>query len=110
MELIVWRVTPTWAASSAWDHSRRNKVVQTVLHPVVDKLGISRKGRRVGLHAFRHTVASMLLQTAGAAVAQRQLRHADPATTLGIYGHVLGGDQREAMGRLNRYSQPSSSD
>jgi integrase len=78
----------------------RNKVVQTVLHPVVDKLGISRKGRRVGLHAFRHTVASMLLQTAGAAVAQRQLRHADPATTLGIYGHVLGDDQREAMGQI----------
>src|SRR5882724_12978351 len=22
MELIVWRVTPTWAASLAWDHSR----------------------------------------------------------------------------------------
>jgi hypothetical protein len=22
MELIVWRVTPTWAASFAWDHSR----------------------------------------------------------------------------------------
>jgi integrase len=76
----------------------RNKVVQTILHPVVDKLGISRKGRRVGLHAFRHTIASMLLQTAGAAVAQRQLRHADPATTLG--GHVLGDDQREAMGLI----------
>jgi integrase len=78
----------------------RNEVVQTVLHPIVDKLGISRKGRRVGLHAFRHTVASMLLETAGAAVAQRQLRHADPATTLGIYGHVLGDDQREAMGQI----------
>lgn len=78
----------------------RNKVVQTILHPIVDKLSISRKGRRVGLHAFRHTVASMLLQTAGAAVAQRQLRHADPATTLGIYGHVLGHDQREAMNQI----------
>jgi len=78
----------------------RNKVVQTVLHPVVDKLGISRKGRRVGLHAFRHGLASMLLQTTGAAVAQRQLRHADPATTLGIYGHVLGDDQRVAMGEI----------
>ena len=87
----------------------RNKVVQQVLHPVVGKLGISRKGRRVGLHAFRHTVASMLLQTAGAAVAQRQLRHADPATTLGIYGHVLGDDQREAMGQIESVLlQPSS--
>jgi integrase len=78
----------------------RNKVVQTVLHPVVDKLGISRKGRRVGLHAFRHWLASALLQTTGAAVAQRQLRHSDPATTLGIYGHVLGDDQRDAMGQI----------
>jgi Phage integrase family len=43
----------------------RNKVVQTVLQPALDKLGISRKGRRVGLHAFRHTLASMLLQTTG---------------------------------------------
>jgi integrase len=84
----------------------RNKVVQTVLHPVVDKLGISRKGRRVGLHGFRHTVASLLLQKAGAAVAQRQLRHADPATTLG-YGHVLGDAQREAMSQIESVlSQP----
>ena len=78
----------------------RNKVVQTVLHPVVDKLGISRKGRRVGLHAFRHALASMLLQTTGAAVAQRQLRHAEPATSLGIYGHVLGDDQRDGMAEI----------
>lgn len=85
----------------------RNKVVQKVLHPVVDKLGISRKGRRVGLHGFRHWLASMLLQTTGAAVAQRQLRHADPATTLGTYGHVLGDDQREAMGQIESVlSQP----
>jgi integrase len=74
----------------------RNKVVSTVLHPVLDRLGISRKGRRVGLHGFRHTLASMLLQSTGVTVAQQQLRHADAATTLG-YGHVLGDAQREAM-------------
>lgn len=75
----------------------RNKVVQKVLHPVLDKLKISRKGRRVGLHAFRHHLASRLLQTTGVAVAQRQLRHSDPNTTLGHYGHILGNDHREAM-------------
>ena len=75
----------------------RNKVVQTVLQPALDKLGINRKGRRVGLHAFRHTLASMLLQTTGVAVAQRQLRHADASTTLGHYGHILGNDHREAV-------------
>jgi integrase len=75
----------------------RNKVVQTILHPVLDKIKIARKGRRVGLHAFRHTLASMLLQTAGASVAQRQLRHKDASTTLAIYGHVLGDDHKNAM-------------
>jgi integrase len=75
----------------------RNKVVQTVLQPALDKLGINRKGRRVGLHAFRHTLASMLLQSTGVAVAQRQLRHSDASTTLGHYGHILGNDHREAV-------------
>jgi integrase len=74
----------------------RNKIVQQVLHPVLDKLGISRKGKRVGLHAFRHCLASMLLQTTGLAVAQRQMRHADPGSTLG-YGHALGTDHRDAI-------------
>ena len=74
----------------------RNKIVQTVLHPALDTLVISPKGKRVGLHAFRHTLASMLLQTTGVAVAQRQLRHSDASTTLGHYGHILGNDQREA--------------
>jgi integrase len=60
----------------------------------------ARKGRRVGLHAFRHALASMLLQTTGAAVAQRQLRRADASTTQGIYEHVLGNDQRDAMGEI----------
>ena len=81
----------------------RNKVVQTVLHPLLDELGIAHKGKRAGLHAFRHCLSSLLLQSTGVAVAQRQMRHADPATTLGIYGHVLGDDHREAMGQLNRY-------
>ena len=78
----------------------RNKIVQTVLHPALDALGISHKGKRVGLHAFRHTLASMLLQTTGVAVVQRQLRHSDAATTLGHYGHVLGNDQREAVAAI----------
>jgi integrase len=39
----------------------------------------------------------MLVDSAGAAVAQRQLRHSDAATTLGIYGHVIGNGHIEAM-------------
>jgi integrase len=78
----------------------RNKVVQKVLHPVLEKLGIERKGRRIGLHAFRHGLASMLVDSASTAVAQRQLRHSDAATTLGIYGHVIGNGHFDAVERV----------
>lgn len=89
----------------------RNKVVQTVLQPALDKLGVNRKGSRVGLHAFRHTLASMLLQSTGVAVAQRQLRHADASTTLGHYGHILGNDHREAVETIESVlSEPSNAD
>jgi len=77
----------------------RNKVVQTVLHPALDALGIQRKGRRIGLHAFRHTLSSILLDVAAPTVAQRQLRHSSASTTLGIYGHVIGDSHRDAMER-----------
>jgi hypothetical protein len=42
----------------------RNKVVQKVLHPVLDKLGIKRKGHRIGLHAIRYGLASLLVDSA----------------------------------------------
>jgi len=31
------------------------------------------------------------------AVVQKQLRHSDPRTTLGIYTHVVGSHQRDAV-------------
>jgi integrase len=68
-----------------------NKVVEYRLWPILDKLGIP----RCGLHAFRHTHTSLLLESgATPAVAQRQLRHSDARTTLGIYGHVVGNAHR----------------
>ena len=77
-----------------------NKVVQKVLHPVLDQLGISRNGRRIGLHAFRHGLASMLIDSASTVVAQRQLGHTDAAATVGIYGHVIGNRHFDAMERI----------
>ena len=66
----------------------RNKVVSTVLH----------------------CLSSLLLQSTGVAVAQRQLRHADAATTLGHYGHVLRNDHREAMDAIESvFFEPSGS-
>jgi integrase len=74
-----------------------NKVVEYGLWPVLDLLGI----RRCGLHAFRHTHTSLLLDTgATPKVMQEQLRHADPRVTLGIYAHVLGDAHREAVEKV----------
>jgi len=53
---------------------------------------------RGGLPSFRHGAASALLADgASPAVVQRQLRHSDPRITLGIYAHVVGDQQRNAV-------------
>ena len=81
-----------------------NNIVQRILWPVLDKLGIP----RCGLKAFRHT-HSTLLVNAGApmTVAQAQLGHADPRTTLGIYSHVIPGSQRSAIEKIAELLDPS---
>lgn len=72
-------------------------VVQTQLWPILDKLGIP----RAGFHAFRHLHSSMLLSTGAAPqVAQAQLRHSDARITLGIYGHIIGDQHREAVEKV----------
>jgi integrase len=51
-----------------------------------------------GFHSMRHGAASSLLADgATPAVVQRQLRHSDARITLGIYGHVVGDEQRSAV-------------
>lgn len=64
------------------------------LYRLLDRLGIPRRG----FHALRHGAASALLADgATPAVVQRQLRHSDARITLGIYGHVVGDEQRTAV-------------
>lgn len=71
-----------------------NKLREKKLHPLLEKLGIPRGG----FHAARHGAASSLLADgATPAVVQRQLRHSDARITLGIYGHVVGDEQRSAV-------------
>ncbi|HXX16578.1 MAG TPA: site-specific integrase, partial [Candidatus Eremiobacteraceae bacterium] len=68
-----------------------NKLREKQLHPLLDGLGIPRGG----FHSMRHGAASSLLADgATPAVVQRQLRHSDARITLGIYGHVIGDEQR----------------
>jgi integrase len=71
-----------------------NKLREKQLHPLLVKLGIPRGG----FHSMRHGAASSLLEDgATPAVVQRQLRHSDARITLGIYGHVVGDEQRDAV-------------
>jgi integrase len=71
-----------------------NKLREKQLHPLLVKLGIPRGG----FHAARHGASSALLADgATLAVVQKQLRHSDPRITLGIYGHVIGDQQRDAV-------------
>jgi len=70
-----------------------NKVVEYQLWPILDALNIP----RCGLHAFRHSVASFIVDAGYAPeVAQQQLRHSNARTTLG-YIHLRGGITEQAM-------------
>jgi integrase len=71
-----------------------NKLREKQLHPLLVKLGIPRGG----FHSMRHGAASALLADgATPAVVQRQLRHSDARITLGLYGHVVNDQQRDAV-------------
>jgi len=66
------------------------------LWPILDALNI----HRCGLHAFRHTVASFIVDAGYAPeVAQQQLRHTNARTTLG-YIHLRSGITEQAMANV----------
>lgn len=74
-----------------------NKIAEYRLYPLLKRLGIP----QCGLNGFRHTHASLLLSSgASPMTAQRQLRHADPLTTLRNYAHIIGPEQRTACERV----------
>jgi integrase len=71
-----------------------NKLREKQLRPLLEKLAIPRGG----FHSMRHGAASSLLaHGVTPAVVQKQLRHSDARITLGIYGHIVGDQQREAV-------------
>ena len=74
----------------------RDNVVRYGLKPVLRKLGIP--ARDVGLHAFRHGLATELANTGTPLpTLQQQMRHADIGTTLRVYAHVVPDSQRQAV-------------
>jgi integrase len=83
----------------------QNKIVEYGLWPVLDALGIE----RAGMHAFRHCHASLLIHVgANTAVTRDQMRHSDASVTLGVYGHVIGEAQRDAVGKVGEILRPSA--
>jgi integrase len=74
-----------------------NKLREKKLRPLLTRLRIP----LAGFHAFRHAVASELIDSgAPITVVQAQLRHSDPRITLGLYGHVIPQSQRDALESL----------
>jgi integrase len=72
----------------------RLNVIRCGLNPVLKKLGLP----HVGLHAFRHGIATELANNGTPLPAlQAQMRHVDIRTTLEIYAHVIQQTQRDAM-------------
>lgn len=98
--LITWRPNPeellfTTRVGTPIDAS---KLTQRKLQPLLKRLGIG----RAGLHAFRHTCASLLVeQGISMRIAQQQLGHSDPRITLAIYSHVIGDSHRQAVEKLS---------
>ena len=41
--------------------------------------------------------SALLADGATPTVVQKQLRHSDPRITLGVYGHLIGNQQRDAV-------------
>jgi integrase len=91
----------TWTANAdGWLFATRNdrppwskKVIEYRLWPILDGLDIP----RCGLHVFRHSVASFIVDAGySPEVAKQQLRHTDARTTLN-HIHLRGGITEKAV-------------
>ena len=70
----------------------------------VTAAGLTGPGR-LSLHSLRHTFASLLIAKGLDVVfVSRQLGHASPATTLGVYAHLFDQAQHAATARAARES------
>ncbi len=60
----------------------------------VTKAGLTREGKRLSLHSLRQGYASMLISNGRNVVfVSRQLGHANPNVTLGVYAHLFAQAQ-----------------
>jgi integrase len=78
-------------------------IVDQVLHPILERLGIA----RAGLHAFRHGNATIMDGlNAPMRVRQDRLGHEKAETTLG-YTHAIGGDDRRIADEIGEILCPT---
>ena len=69
-----------------------------LLHLACEKAGIPYRS----FHALRHSHATFLLEKGvNPKIVQERLGHSDIGITLGTYGHIVPGMQREALNALN---------
>src|SRR6202162_2550450 len=98
-----WRQNPTGLLFANRQGTRpraRKSILKHSLKPLLRKLGIPEQD--CGLHAFRHGLATELVDSCvPVTVLQQQMRHADVKTTLRIYAHAIPESQRIAMERVS---------
>ncbi len=57
----------------------------------VKRAGLTSEGKRLSLHSLRHGYASLLISKGlNVVYVSRQLGHANPNVTLGVYAHLFG--------------------
>ncbi|MEJ2110998.1 MAG: tyrosine-type recombinase/integrase, partial [Acidobacteriota bacterium] len=74
-----------------------------VLYPILDGLGIERRSRESGFHAFRHCAGSIVNnETGNLKLAQALLGHSNLSTTADIYTHNFTEAERAASESLEK--------
>ena len=74
-------------------------ILQKIIRPALDRAGI--RGKRVGWHTFRHSLATNLrCLGVDVKVAQELLGHANSRITLDIYTQAVSAQKRQACSKL----------
>lgn len=86
--------TDRWGEPIYWA-----RITERHLHPLCDRAGLP----RIRFHDLRHTAASMMLSSGVPVhIVSQILGHASATTTLGVYAHLMPGDQESAVAVLER--------
>jgi integrase len=111
--LQMWRRETPYGAANDWIFASfklkgkqprvANMIVEDYLRPAAVKAGVlePRDKRRFGFHTLRHSLATFLVGVnTDPKTVQAMLRHADVATTLGLYAHANSASKMTAQGAV----------